>query len=62
MKRIKRALMVALAIPVLYGGSCFPFSDTFLRTLRDATFDGAAQFVQGETFDILDNNVGGNGG
>ncbi len=62
MQRIKRTIMVALALPVLYGGSCFPFSDTFARALRDATIDGAAQFVQSETFDLLNTNIGSNGG
>jgi len=60
MQRYKRTIMVALAIPVLYVGSCFPFSDTFFRAIRDATIGGASQFVQTETLDLLNTNVGGN--
>ncbi len=58
MQRIKRTIMVALVLPVLYVGSCFPFSDTVFRAMRDATIDGTAQFIQGETFDFLSTNVG----
>lgn len=55
MRKLKTALLIlTLAGPSVINMSC---SNVFWRSLRDAAFDGVADFVRDTTFGTLNDNV-----
>ncbi len=55
MKTVKRwMLLMCFAGPMVLGVSC---SGNWMQDMRDAAINGAADFVQGKTFDLLNQFV-----